>query len=105
MLHGVDVSSFQGRPDQWKAEAGIITWAAVKITELQPDGVRYMNPDAADDWSYLLRKKKVRIGYLFGHPSVSATESVAFFLAEIGRRRRHRAGHRGHGRPGAAGRR
>jgi hypothetical protein len=83
MLHGVDVSSFQGRPGQWKAEAGIITWAAVKITELQPDGLRYVNPDAADDWSYLLRKKKVRIGYLFGHPSVSATESVSFFLTEI----------------------
>jgi GH25 family lysozyme M1 (1,4-beta-N-acetylmuramidase) len=84
-LPGVDVSSFQGRPEVWKAEAGTITWAAVKITELQPGDVRYVNPDAADDWSFLDRNDKVRIGYLFGHPSVSADKTVSFFLSEIGK--------------------
>jgi lysozyme len=85
MLRGVDVSSFQGRPEVWRSEAGTITWAAVKITELQPGDVRYVNPDAADDWSWLDRHQKVRIGYLFGHPSVSADDTVSFFLAEIGK--------------------
>ena len=83
MLRGVDVSSFQGRPRQWRAEAGAISFAAVKITELEPSGLRYVNPDAADDWSWLHRHAKVRIGYLFGHPSVSAKETVSFFLREI----------------------
>ena len=83
MLRGVDVSSFQGRPKRWRAAAGTITWAAVKITELEPNGTRYVNPDAADDWSWLHRNSKVRVGYLFGHPSTSARETVSFFLAEI----------------------
>jgi lysozyme len=85
MLHGVDVSSFQGRPEQWRAEAGAISWAAVKITELEPSGLRYVNPDAADDWSWLHRHSRVRIGYLFGHPSVSAKDTVSFFLKEMGK--------------------
>jgi GH25 family lysozyme M1 (1,4-beta-N-acetylmuramidase) len=85
MLRGVDVSSFQGRPKQWRSEAGSIGWAAVKITELEPGGIRYVNPDAADDWSWLHRHSRVRIAYLFGHPSVSAKETVSFFLTEIGK--------------------
>ena len=84
-LRGVDVSSYQGRPREWRDVAGDIGWAGVKITELQPGGVRYVNPDAADDWSYLKRRQRVRIGYLFGHPSVSAADSVSFFLDEIGK--------------------
>lgn len=83
MLRGVDVSSFQGRPAQWKSEAGRIAWAAVKITELEPNGTHYVNPDAAADWAFLHRNQKVRVGYLFGHPSVSAADSVSFFLREI----------------------
>ena len=83
MLRGVDVSSFQGTPAQWRAEAGLISWAAVKITELEPSGTRYVNPDAAADWAFLRRQQKVRVAYMFGHPSVSSAESVAFFLAEL----------------------
>jgi lysozyme len=83
LLRGVDVSSFQGVPDQWKAAAGTITWAAVKITELEPSGLHYVNPDAARDWSFLHRQEHVRVAYMFGHPSVSAADSVAFFLQEL----------------------
>ena len=83
MLHGVDVSSFQGRPAQWKAQARFFTWAAVKITELEPNGTRYVNPDAAADWAFLHRNEKVRVAYLFGHPSVSAAHTVSFFLGEM----------------------
>jgi lysozyme len=85
MLRGVDVSSFQGRPAQWRGRARSIHWAAVKITELEPNGTRYVNPDAADDWAFLHRKKKVRVAYLFGHPSVSASDTVSFFLHEVGK--------------------
>jgi lysozyme len=83
LLRGVDVSSFQGVPAQWKAAAGTITWAAVKITELEPSGLHYVNPDAARDWSFLHRQEHVRVAYMFGHPSVSASASVAFFLQEL----------------------
>ncbi len=84
-LRGVDVSSFQGRPAQWKGEAGRIAFAAVKITELEPNGTRYVNPDAAADWAFLHRRGKVRVAYLFGHPSVSPTETVSFFLHHVRR--------------------
>ncbi len=83
MLAGVDVSSFQGPPGDWHAAAGHIEWAAVKLTELQPDGTRYVNPDAAADWQWLKANRKGRIGYLFGHPSTSATQTVDFFITEI----------------------
>jgi len=80
---GVDVSSYQGTPGQWQGEAGNISWAAVKITELEPGGTRYVNPDAADDWKYLKQAGKVRIAYLFGHPSVDAAATVNFFVSEL----------------------
>lgn len=80
---GVDVSSYQGPPDAWKANAGTISWAAVKVTELEPNGTRYVNPDAASDWDYLARNGKGRIAYLFGHPTVSAAETVSFFASEV----------------------
>jgi lysozyme len=80
---GVDVSSFQGKPSNWKSEAGSISWAAVKLTELEPDGTHYVNPDAAADWSYLKRNGKGRVAYLFGHPDVSANNTVGFFLTEL----------------------
>jgi GH25 family lysozyme M1 (1,4-beta-N-acetylmuramidase) len=82
-LAGVDVSNYQGPPADWRAEAGKISWAAVKITELQPGGIEYVNPDAAADWAYLLAKHKGRIGYLFGHPSVGADATVDFFVSQL----------------------
>jgi lysozyme len=83
MLAGVDVSSFQGPPATWRPEAGNIAWAAVKLTELEPDGTRYVNPDAAADWRWLEQGSKGRLAYLFGHPSVSATDTVSFFVGEL----------------------
>ncbi len=83
MLAGVDVSSFQGPPSTWSREAGNIAWAGVKLTELQPGDVRYVNPDAAADWDYLARNKLGRIAYLFGHPSVNVLATVEFFTTEL----------------------
>jgi GH25 family lysozyme M1 (1,4-beta-N-acetylmuramidase) len=80
---GVDVSSYQGPPPDWKSAAGNFSWAAVKITELEPNGTRYVNPDAAADWAWLRSNKKGRIAYLFGHPSVSAADTVAFFISQV----------------------
>ena len=85
LLHGVDVSSFQGLPSNWKHAAGPISWAAVKITELEPNGVHYVNPDAGPDWAYLERQNLNRVAYLFGHPSVNAGETVTFFLSQLNR--------------------
>jgi GH25 family lysozyme M1 (1,4-beta-N-acetylmuramidase) len=83
MQAGVDVSSFQGPPAAWRAEVGNIVWAAVKLTELEPDGTRYVNPDAAADWRWLDNGNKGRLAYLFGHPSVSAADTVSFFVGEL----------------------
>lgn len=83
-LRGVDLANFQGPPADWKTVAGKISWAGVKVTELEPGGTRYVNPDAAPDWAFLKRQGKGRVAYLFGHPAVSAAESVSFFAAELG---------------------
>lgn len=82
-LAGVDVSSYQGGPSTWRPEAGSIRWAAVKLTELQPGNVKYVNPEAAADWDYLGKNKLGRVGYLFGHPSVGALATVEFFTSEL----------------------
>ena len=82
-LKGVDVSSFQGPPGDWASAAGNISWAAVKISELEPDGTRYFNPDAQADWNWLAANKKGRVGYFFGHPSTSAADTVSFFISRL----------------------
>jgi hypothetical protein len=83
MLAGVDVASFQGSPGSWTSAAGDIVWAGVKLTELQPNGTKYVNPDAKADMDWLHTNHKGRVAYLFGHPSVDATETVDFFLTEF----------------------
>lgn len=83
MQPGVDVSSFQGSPGQWAAEAGAIRWAGVKLTELQPSGTRYVNPDAAADWAYLQEHELGRIAYLFAHPATAPADTVRFFAGEL----------------------
>lgn len=82
-LPGVDVSSFQGRPASWMPAAGNISWAAVKITELQPSGVRYVNPDAAADWAALKAAGKGRVAYLFGHPATDPTATAGLFTSAM----------------------
>jgi GH25 family lysozyme M1 (1,4-beta-N-acetylmuramidase) len=82
-IQGVDVSSFQGAPATWGPEAGAIKWAAVKITELEPGGIQFVNPDAQADWTFVAQQKLGRIAYLFGHPSVSATDTVNFFATQV----------------------
>jgi GH25 family lysozyme M1 (1,4-beta-N-acetylmuramidase) len=85
---GVDVASYQGPPGQWTGEAGKISWAAVKFTELQPPAaapVPYVNPDAAADWAYLQQHKLGRIAYLFAHPSVSVSATIEQFASEVRR--------------------
>jgi lysozyme len=82
-LTGVDVASFQGVPGAWATSAGDIDFAAVKLTELNPDGTAYVNPDAAADWAYLKAQGNGRIAYLFGHPGASAADTVEFFVTEL----------------------
>jgi lysozyme len=90
-LAGVDVSGYQGTPTQWVPEAGAISWAAVKITELslvknsQGKWVesKYVNPFAAADWEWLAANRKGRIAYMFGHPNVSVNDSVNYFISQL----------------------
>jgi lysozyme len=89
MLEGVDVASFQGSPASWTKVVGDIVWAAVKITELEPNGTKYVNPDAKADMDWLRSNHKGRIGYFFGHPSVDATQTVDFFVTQFNTIGRH----------------
>lgn len=82
-IRGVDVSGFQGPPSAWWAEAGNVKWVAVKLTELQPNNVPFVNPDAAADWAFVGRRELGRIAYMFAHPSVSPSASVALFAGEL----------------------
>ena len=82
-LQGVDVASFQGPPGAWRAAAGKIDWAAVKLTELQPSGNQYVNPDAKADWDYLAAQGAGRIGYLFAHPATPVGETVSLFASTL----------------------
>jgi lysozyme len=79
MIPGVDVSAWQGEPGAWRHQAGHISWAAVKISELSVDGTRYVSPDAAADWAWLKAAGKGRIAYFYGHPSTLPSEAVALF--------------------------
>jgi hypothetical protein len=86
-IKGVDVASFQGEPGQWAAlpAARAAQWAAVKFTELQPDGHHYVNPTAKDDWDWLWVQEHHngrpmgRIAYLFAHPSRSVRDTLLLF--------------------------
>jgi hypothetical protein len=78
-LHGVDVSSYNGTPGQWKPLAGNIAFGAVKISELAATGP-YVNPVAAADWAALEAMKAGRVAYLFGHPAMGAAATVNLFL-------------------------
>jgi hypothetical protein len=81
-IEGVDVASWQGEPGQWVNEPGArgIKWAAVKFTEVGPQGI-YENPDAKADWDWLWEHELGRVAYLFAHPSASIKATVAAFKA------------------------
>lgn len=81
-LPGVDLSSFQGAPGQWRGMAGSISWAGVKWTERSSAGP-YINPDAAADWAALGGMGAGRVGYLFGHPSIPPGATVRLFAEAI----------------------
>jgi lysozyme len=82
-LPGVDVASYQGLPGQWKGSAGAIQWAAVKLTEYEPGGHSYVNPDALADWEFLKAAGHGRIAYLFGHPSMPVAATVNLFTKTV----------------------
>lgn len=81
-LHGVDVSSWQGGPGSWQGDAGAISWAGVKFTELSGAGP-YTSPVAAADWAWLGARQVGRVAYLFGHPATPVAATVSLFLAAV----------------------
>lgn len=82
-LPGVDLASFQGPPGSWRPVAGNISWAAVKISELQAGGTRYVSPTAAADWAALKDLGLGRVAYMFGHPETSSADSVSLFITTM----------------------
>lgn len=87
MIRGADASAFQGAPAHWTPEAGSISWAAIKATELGVSGSRYVSPDLAADAAYLKAHGLGRIFYAFGHPASLPSETVGLLssaLASVG---------------------
>lgn len=84
VLPGIDLAVYQGPPDDWKPQAGAISWAGIKVCELSASGP-YVNPDAGTDLAFLKAAGKGRVFYTFGHPDTSPGESARFFLGEISR--------------------
>jgi lysozyme len=87
VLRGIDVSSWQGQPGQWLAEAGDFDFGAVKISEVAPDGSREINPYAEADWHKLEELGKLRLAYLFGHPGASVADTLEVFRGQLARLR------------------
>jgi len=83
VIRGVDLASWQGQPGQWHAEAGDIDFAAVKLSEYQPDGSRDTDPDAAADWAWLKASRKGRIAYLYAHPAAPVDGTAVLFLSQL----------------------
>ena len=81
-LRGIDLSSFQGEPGQWKELAGGIAWAGVKVSELSATG-SYVDPLAAADWAALGAMGAGRVAYLFAHPAMGAKATVDLFLSAL----------------------
>jgi lysozyme len=85
-IKGIDLASYQGEPRQWVHEPAAqgMEWAAVKFTEVSPQGV-YDNPTAKADWDYLWEHKLGRVAYLFAHPSASVQHTLDAFKAMTGK--------------------
>lgn len=82
-IPGADMSSFQGLPRNWQPIAGSIAFGGVKATEYSAGARKYLNPDAAADWSALHAAGHGRLAYMFGHPSAPYKASAQYFLSVL----------------------
>ena len=82
-LRGVDLSSYNGAPGQWQAQASDIGWAAVKATELQSGGVKYVSPTLGADVQWLRDHGKGVVFYLFAHASAPVADTVDLFATAV----------------------
>lgn len=79
-LEGIDLASYQGRPDWDQIKAAGITFAIIKATE----GTDYVNPTFAYNWSGAQRVGIVRAAYHWGKPDQGAADQAQFFLNTVG---------------------
>lgn len=79
-VEGIDVASYQGRPDWNKVAAAGIQFAIIKATE----GTAYVNPTFAYNWAEAQRVGIVRAAYHWGKPDQSAVDQAKFFLSTVG---------------------
>lgn len=73
MIHGIDVSNWQGRFDWAKQQ---IAFAFAKATE----GTAFTDPQFARNWREMSARKLVRGAYHFGRPGSSATAQADHFV-------------------------
>lgn len=76
---GVDVASYQGRPDWAQVKAAGYAFGVTKFTE----GLDYMNPTAAHNWAGMAATGMKRGGYHWGRPSLPARQQVDFFWQAV----------------------
>jgi lysozyme len=80
VLEGIDVSSWQGKPDWAAVAAAGYAFGIVKATE----GLDYINPDFLYDWNGMRGAGMVRGSYHWGDPTQSADQQARFFLDTTG---------------------
>ena len=85
MLAGADLGQWQGSPGGWQADAGDISWAAVRLSEVHVDGSHHVDPDAPADWEFLKQASLGRIACLQAHPGSGADDAANMFMAVAGR--------------------
>lgn len=79
MLHGIDVSNWQGSVDWARYAKAGDAFAFAKATE----GLTYRDVRFAGNWSGMRAHGLIRGAYHFAHPGNDAEKEAAFFLAEV----------------------
>jgi GH25 family lysozyme M1 (1,4-beta-N-acetylmuramidase) len=79
-VEGIDLASYQGKPDWDQIAAAGIKFAIIKATE----GTDYVNPTFAYNWTNAQRVGIVRAAYHWGKPDEGAADQAQFFLNTVG---------------------
>lgn len=77
---GIDVSHYQGAVDWNQVHQAGMSFAFAKATE----GLSYVDPEFAANWSGMLAAGLIRGAYHFYDPEADASQQAAHFLAIVG---------------------
>lgn len=79
MLKGIDISKWQGNPDQTRVRAAGYAFCIYKVTQ----GLTWIDPRFKDEWEEGGELGTIRGVYHFGRFEVSAEKQVEFFVKTV----------------------